>query len=55
MAPTPKRPFHTASDPEIKSGQISDVYFQRTVQILNARNDRKRVKAEVYLKSLRLT
>src|SRR6266571_4522826 len=52
MAPTPKRPFHTASDPEIKSGQVSDVYFQRTVQILNARNDRKRVKAEVYLKSL---
>ena len=52
MAPTPKRPFHTASDPEIKAGQVSDVYFQRTVQILNARNDRKRVKAEVYLKSL---
>src|SRR6266581_4801658 len=52
MAPTPKRPFHTASDPEIKSGQISDVYFQRTVQILTARKDRKRVKAEVYLKSL---
>jgi nicotinate phosphoribosyltransferase len=47
-----KRPFHTASDADIKSGQVSDVYFARTVQILEARNDRKRVKAEVYLKAL---
>jgi nicotinate phosphoribosyltransferase len=47
-----KRPFHTASDADIKSGQVSDVYFARTVQILGARNDRKRVKAEVYLKAL---
>ena len=52
MAPRPKRPFHTASDAEIKSGDISDVYFQRTVEILAARGDRKHVKAEVYLKSL---
>src|SRR6266513_2432443 len=52
MAKTPKRPFHTASDAEIKSGEVSDVYFARTVQILKHRNDRKRVKAEVYLKSL---
>ncbi len=48
----PKRPFHTASDAEIKRGEITDVYFARTVQILTHRNDDKRVKAEVYLKSL---
>jgi nicotinate phosphoribosyltransferase len=53
MAPkTPDRPFHTASDAEIKSGQVSDVYFARTVEILTARKNRKRVRAEVYLKSL---
>ena len=53
MAPNaPKRPFHTASDAEITSGQVSDVYFARTVEILTARKNRKRVKAEVYLKSL---
>jgi nicotinate phosphoribosyltransferase len=49
---TPKRPFHTATDADIKSGAVSDVYFARTVQILSHRHDRKRVKAEVYLKSL---
>src|SRR5512134_4046494 len=48
----PKRPFHTASDAEIKSGEVYDVYFERTVEILKARGDRKRVKAEIYLKSL---
>jgi nicotinate phosphoribosyltransferase len=52
MSPTRKRPFHTASDAEIKSGEVSDVYFERTVEILRHRKDRKRVKAEIYLKSL---
>jgi nicotinate phosphoribosyltransferase len=52
MAKAPGRPFHTASDADIKSGLVSDVYFSRTVQILEARGDRKRVKAEVYAKSL---
>ena len=52
MAKTPGRPFHTASDADIKRGLVSDVYFMRTVQILEARGDRKRVKAEVYVKSL---
>jgi nicotinate phosphoribosyltransferase len=52
MAPNRKRAFHTASDAEIKAGEVSDVYFQRTVEILAARGDRKHVKAEVYLKSL---
>ncbi|HMH52701.1 MAG TPA: hypothetical protein VK548_20865, partial [Candidatus Acidoferrum sp.] len=49
---TAKRPFHTASDAEIKSGEVCDVYFERTVEILRHRNDRKSVKAEIYLKSL---
>src|SRR5438105_9884755 len=52
MPNAPKRPFHTAADADIKSGEVSDVYFTRTVQILTHLNDRKRVKAEVYLKSL---
>jgi nicotinate phosphoribosyltransferase len=52
MAKTPRRPFHTASDADIRRGLVSDVYFARTVQILQARGDRKRVKAEVYVKSL---
>lgn len=52
MADTPKRPFHTASDADIRSGRVCDVYFSRTVQILQARGDTKRVKAEVYVKSL---
>src|SRR5256884_5073899 len=49
---TPKRPFHTASEADIKRGEVSDVYFARTVQILTTRGDRKAVKAEVYLRSL---
>ncbi len=49
---TPRRPFHTASDAEIKSGEVSDVYFARTVEILTHRRDRKRANAEIYLKSL---
>jgi nicotinate phosphoribosyltransferase len=52
MAHAPERSFHTASDAEIKQGAVSDVYFERTVQILKARGDRQRVKAEIYLKSL---
>jgi nicotinate phosphoribosyltransferase len=52
MAATPKRRFHTAAESDIKSGEVSDVYFERTVQILRHRGDQKRVKAEIYLKSL---
>ena len=51
MANQPKRAFHTASEPEIKAGQVSDVYFQRTIQILKAKGLTKRVKAEIRLKS----
>ncbi len=51
MANHPKRAFHVASEPEIKAGEVSDVYFERTVQILKAKGITKRVKAEVRLKS----
>jgi len=51
MKSHPERLFHTASESHIKAGQVSDVYFQRTVQILQARGNRKRAKAEVRLKS----
>jgi hypothetical protein len=30
MPNAPKRPFHTAADADIKSGEVSDVYFSRT-------------------------
>jgi len=43
--------FHTAKDAEIKAGQITDVYFERTLQILRRRGIAKRVLAEVILKS----
>ena len=46
------RPFHLATPQEIKSGEVADVYFNRSVQILRARGNRARVKAEVYLKNL---
>jgi len=51
MANRPKRPFHVASELEIKAGEVSDVYFERTVQILKAKGLTKRVKAEIRLKS----
>ena len=35
-----------------EAGEVADVYFNRTVQILRARGNRACVKAEVYLKSL---
>ena len=52
MRPAERPPFHLASPDEIKSGEVADVYFNRTVQILRTRGVRSRVKAEVYLKSL---
>jgi nicotinate phosphoribosyltransferase len=49
---TAKPPFHLATQEDIKSGGVVDVYFNRTVQILRARGIKKRAKAEIYLKSL---
>jgi nicotinate phosphoribosyltransferase len=43
--------FHTAKDEEIKAGQVTDVYFLRTLEILKRRGVTKRAVAEVILKS----
>lgn len=48
------RSFHLATDAEIKAGEVHDVYFGRTVQILRQRGDQKRAKAEIRLKSFPL-
>src|SRR5438093_1074161 len=37
MGNQPKRSFHVADEAEIKAGEVSDVYFSRTAQILGAR------------------
>lgn len=50
MANHSKRIFHIASERDIKAGEVSDVYFARTVQILKAFGIDKRVKAEIRLK-----
>ena len=41
MSQPPQRPFHTASDAEIKDGEVSDAYFAQTVEILRHREDQK--------------
>ena len=43
--------FHTAKDEEIKAGQVTDVYFLRTLEILKRRGVNKSAAAEVVLKS----
>jgi hypothetical protein len=53
MKSQPKRAFHIASEPEIKAGEVSDVYFDRTVEILRAKGLNKRVKAEIRLRASR--
>jgi len=41
------RPFHIASDEEIKEGETTDVYFERTLEVLRAKGlDGTRVTAE---------
>lgn len=47
-----KRRFHTASDAEIQAGKITDVYFERTLEVLKAKGIRKRVRAEFVAKKL---
>ncbi len=44
--------FHTASDEEILQGKVTDVYFQRTLQVLKQKGIRRRVVMEVAAKSL---
>jgi nicotinate phosphoribosyltransferase len=43
--------FHTATDDAIKGGQVTDVYFMRTLEILRHKGITKRALAEVVLKS----
>jgi nicotinate phosphoribosyltransferase len=43
--------LHTASFDEIRSGKITDVYFDRTLQILKAKGIDKRVRAEFIIKT----
>jgi nicotinate phosphoribosyltransferase len=44
--------FFTASFDEIKKGKVTDVYFQRTLEILKAKGINKKVVMEVFAKSL---
>lgn len=44
------KPF-IADYEQIKRGQLTDVYFERTLQVLKARNINKRVKAEFIIKN----
>ena len=43
--------FQTAKDEEIKAGQVTDVYFCRTLEILRRRGVVAHAVAEVVLKS----
>lgn len=44
--------LHSATPQQIRSGQVADVYFERTRQILEARDADPRVRAEFVAKSL---
>jgi nicotinate phosphoribosyltransferase len=44
--------FHIASPDDIRDGRVTDVYFERTRQILAAKDIDKRVKAEFFVKKL---
>lgn len=44
--------FFTASFDDIKKGKVTDVYFQRTLEILKAKGINKKVVMEVFAKSL---
>lgn len=44
--------FHTAGEDEVRRGQITDVYFKRTLEVLKARKIDRWVKAEFVAKAL---
>ncbi|MFQ5793540.1 MAG: nicotinate phosphoribosyltransferase [Candidatus Bipolaricaulia bacterium] len=46
-----KEKFFIATEDEIRSGRVTDVYFNRTQQILEAKGIDKQVKMEIWLKS----
>lgn len=47
-----EKQFHTASFEDIKGGKVTDVYFDRTLEILKAKGIDKRVKMEFRAKKL---
>ena len=47
-----KQSFHIANEREIRRGLTTDVYFNRTVEILKRSKSSRRVKAEFTAKSL---
>jgi nicotinate phosphoribosyltransferase len=42
--------FYTLTEEEIRQGKVTDIYFVRTKQILDAKKIKRRVAAEVFLK-----
>lgn len=44
--------FHTATDDEIKNGEVTDIYFLRTLEVLKAKGIKKRVAMEVKANNL---
>lgn len=47
-------PFHISDPEDIKKGRVTDVYFARTLEILKAKDINKRVRVEIFTKSLPL-
>jgi nicotinate phosphoribosyltransferase len=44
--------FHTASEDDIRQGRVTDVYFARTLEVLEAKGIDKNVRAEFFAKKL---
>ncbi|HQT92918.1 MAG TPA: hypothetical protein PL001_12930, partial [Candidatus Kryptobacter bacterium] len=44
------KPFHIATAKEILAGKVTDIYFQRALEVLNAKDMHKSVKAEFVVK-----
>ncbi len=45
-------PLHTASFDDIRAGKTTDIYFERTHQVLEAEGRNPRVRAEFMAKTL---
>ncbi len=45
-----RKRFHSATDEEIRQGKVTDVYFERTLAVLQAKKVRKPVRAEFIAK-----
>lgn len=44
--------FHISDPKDIKGGRVTDVYFSRTLEVLKAKGVDKRVRAEIFAKTL---